>query len=148
MSYIGVIEHIWELDYAMFRVPMFQCKWVDNNYGVETDDLGFIRVNFNKLGYKDDAYILASQARQVFYVTDPYDVNWSVVLLTNKKIGYGIDDHANEVADIEDDPFATIESLFGEESTPREDVTYIRHDHKEGFWICRRKRKRKGRLYF
>ena len=34
LSYFGVIERIWELDYTMFRVPIFGCKWVDNNNGV------------------------------------------------------------------------------------------------------------------
>ena len=62
MSYFGVIEQIWELDYNIFREPVFQCKWVDNNNGLQIDESGFMRVNFNKLGYKDEPFILASQA--------------------------------------------------------------------------------------
>jgi len=34
MSYFGVIEEIWELDYIQFRVPIFKCKWVNRNTGV------------------------------------------------------------------------------------------------------------------
>ena len=29
ISYYGVIEEIWEVDYVKFRVPVFKCKWVD-----------------------------------------------------------------------------------------------------------------------
>lgn len=31
LSYFGVIECIWELDYSYFQVLVFGCKWVDNN---------------------------------------------------------------------------------------------------------------------
>src|ERR1044072_7468079 len=41
MSYFGVIQDIWEMDYTRFRVPVFGCKWVDNNYGVHIDNSGF-----------------------------------------------------------------------------------------------------------
>ncbi len=136
MSYFGVIERIWELDYTMFQVPVFQCKWVENNNGVQMDELGFMRVNFNKLGYQDEPFILASQAQQVFYVTDPTDMNWSIVLLSNKKIVNEIDDEAHEYADIEDDPFfGTSQSLFGASTPTEDDDMYIRNDHNEGLWI-------------
>ena len=29
LSYFGVIEEIWEVDYVKFRVLVFKCKWVD-----------------------------------------------------------------------------------------------------------------------
>ncbi|KAK2420428.1 hypothetical protein QL285_031156 [Trifolium repens] len=73
MSYFGVIERIWELDYSSFQVPVFGCKWVDNNNGVQIDDYGFVKVDLNRVGYRDEPFILASQATQVFYVTDPSD---------------------------------------------------------------------------
>ena len=53
MSYFGVIEHIWELYYTIFWLLVFGCKWVDNNNGVQIDELGFMRVDLNKEGYKD-----------------------------------------------------------------------------------------------
>ena len=31
ISYYGVIEEIWEVDYIKFRVPVFKCIWVDIN---------------------------------------------------------------------------------------------------------------------
>ncbi|XP_078150750.1 uncharacterized protein LOC144546092 [Carex rostrata] len=44
------------------------------------DEDGFILVDFSKAGYKDDPFILARQATQVFYVTDPADRSRHVVL--------------------------------------------------------------------
>lgn len=81
MVFYGIIEEIWEVDYNVFRVPMFKCQWVDSR-GVKVDDLGFTLVNFNRIGYKHDSFILANQAKQVFYVKDSLDSQWSVVLAT------------------------------------------------------------------
>ena len=44
------------------------------------DKMGFTLVDLQKVGYKDDPFIMAVQARQVFYVEDPCDCTWSVVL--------------------------------------------------------------------
>ena len=63
MSYYGVIEDIRELDYTMFHVPVFCCKWVKNNNGMKVDEFGFILVDLNKEGHKEDTFILASQAK-------------------------------------------------------------------------------------
>ncbi|KAL8541459.1 hypothetical protein ACS0TY_002649 [Phlomoides rotata] len=41
MTFYGVIDEIWELDYYNFRIPIFKCIWVDNNNGIKVDDLGF-----------------------------------------------------------------------------------------------------------
>ena len=79
MSYYGVINEIWDLDYHMFRIPLFKCDWVQNNGGVKIDEFGFTLVDLNRLGHKSDPFILASQATQVFYVTDKLDKRWSVV---------------------------------------------------------------------
>ncbi|XP_019163443.1 PREDICTED: uncharacterized protein LOC109159786 [Ipomoea nil] len=78
MSYYGVIDEIWELDYKVFRIPLFRCSWVDNRQGVRVDDLGFTLVDFGRLGYHDEPFILASQAKQVFYISDPIDSKWSI----------------------------------------------------------------------
>ena len=40
--FYGVITEIWDLDYTMFRIPIFKCDWVDNKNGIKVDDLGFI----------------------------------------------------------------------------------------------------------
>ncbi|KAL0552008.1 hypothetical protein IC582_011101 [Cucumis melo] len=80
MSFYGVIQEIWELNYNTFNVPVFKCDWVQNSGGVRIDELGYTLVFLNRVGHKSDSFILASQAKQVFYVEDPSDVRWSVVL--------------------------------------------------------------------
>ena len=80
MPYYVVIKDIWELDYGEFRVLVFKCQWVNGNTGVHQDKLGFTLVDLQKGGYNDDLFIMAVQARQVFYVQDPCDSRWSVVL--------------------------------------------------------------------
>ncbi|XP_078161127.1 uncharacterized protein LOC144556620 [Carex rostrata] len=135
MSYYGFIEEIWELDYRTFKIPLFLCKWIDNRKGVKVDNDGFTLVDFNKLGYKDDPFILARQATQVFYVTDPSDRTKHVVLSGKRRI-IGIDnvvdeevyDHFDEIP-----PFSV-----GMPTLPTGDYTetsYMRHDHNEGEWI-------------
>ncbi|KAA0060130.1 hypothetical protein E6C27_scaffold39G00500 [Cucumis melo var. makuwa] len=54
--------------------------FVQNSGGVRIDELGYTLVDLNRVGHKSDSFILASQAKQVFYVEDPSDVRWSVVL--------------------------------------------------------------------
>ena len=61
-------NEVWELDYIEFRVPMFKCKWVNGNTSVRQDEFGFTLVDLNKVGYMDEPFIMAQQARQVFYV--------------------------------------------------------------------------------
>ncbi|KAL0553560.1 hypothetical protein IC582_007458 [Cucumis melo] len=80
MSFYGVIQEIWELNYNTFNVPVFKCDWVQNNGGVRIDELGYVLIDLNRIGHKSDSFILASQAKQVFYVEDPSDVRWSVLL--------------------------------------------------------------------
>ncbi|KAJ9675314.1 hypothetical protein PVL29_024315 [Vitis rotundifolia] len=69
----------------MFRIPVSKCDWVDNKNGIKVDDLGFTLVDFNKIAHKSDPFLLASQAKQVFYLQDQHDPRWSVVLSTPQK---------------------------------------------------------------
>ena len=47
--------------------------------------LSFTLVDLNRLGHKGDPFIMANQAKQVFYVEDPLDSNWSVMLSTQPR---------------------------------------------------------------
>ncbi|XP_074369118.1 uncharacterized protein LOC141709581 [Apium graveolens] len=87
-TYYGVITSIWKLDYNNFRVPIFRCNWVDINKGVKVDDLGFILVNLNKLGFE--------HVKQVCYIDDPLEKFWSVVLKLPEK---NFHDHCDEEND-------------------------------------------------
>ena len=53
--------------------------------GVIYEDFGFTLVNLNHIGHKSDRFVLASQAKKVFYVNDPSDSQWSVVLQTQTR---------------------------------------------------------------
>ncbi|GJU04078.1 putative reverse transcriptase domain-containing protein [Tanacetum coccineum] len=70
--YYGVLQEIWVLDYCFRQIPLFKCDWVNHKAGGVKHDpnLGYTLVDLNSLGHKDDPFILASQARQVFYVKD------------------------------------------------------------------------------
>ena len=60
--YYGRIENIWEINYVKFKVPLFRCTWVNNlRSGVMVDKEGFTLVDFSKVGYKDEPYVLAKQ---------------------------------------------------------------------------------------
>jgi hypothetical protein len=70
-SYYGVIEEIWELDYELLKIPLFCCQWVNQaGGGVTIDQYGMKIVDFKKIGYKDELFVLAKDVTQVFYVND------------------------------------------------------------------------------
>ena len=91
IPYFGFIDEIWELNYVKFTVCFFKCKWVNNNIGVRTDDVGFTLVDLKKLAYQNDLFIMTEQAKYIFYVQDPCDERWSVVL-HGKTIGVNVED--------------------------------------------------------
>lgn len=75
MTYYGVVDEIWQLDYHMLKITLFKCDWVKNTSCVKVNELGFTLVDLHRIGHKSDPFILASHAKQVFYATDPIDKN-------------------------------------------------------------------------
>ncbi|XP_074300605.1 uncharacterized protein LOC141631892 [Silene latifolia] len=134
MSYYGIIEDIWELQYTTFMIPLFKCKWAENKKGVRVDEYGFTLVDFSTQGYKNEPLIMASQAKQVFYISDPANDKWCVVLQGKRRI-LGVD---NVVDEEEYDEFDDIPPFSeGLPSMPVEDnleTNYVRVDHNEGIW--------------
>nr|XP_017252692.1 PREDICTED: uncharacterized protein LOC108223115 isoform X2 [Daucus carota subsp. sativus] len=135
-SYYGVIEEIWELDYRDFKVALFKCKWFDIKRGVRVDDSGFTLVDFVRFGHEDDPFIFATQVNQVFYIRDPADPKWSIVLQSKRCI-VGIDnvEDEEEYNQFDDNPPF---SIGIQTTTLREDnvdINYARNDHDEGVWI-------------
>ncbi|XP_073121332.1 uncharacterized protein [Henckelia pumila] len=93
VSFYGVIEEIWELDYHQFQVLLFKCAWVTNDKGViNNDECGFTLVNLNKRGHRNDEFVLASQVNQVFYIDNPARKGWSIVLPVPNRCHEGEDD--------------------------------------------------------
>jgi len=80
MPYYGVIVEIWEVNYTKFIVPDFKCKWIDNKIGVKVEESGMTLVDFRKIGYHDEPFIMTYQASQVFYIQNPTSEHWFVVL--------------------------------------------------------------------
>ena len=112
--YFGVIEEIWEVNYVVFKVPVFKCKWIDINSGVRIDEFGVTLVDLSKLAYANEPFIMASQAKQVFYVTDPSNKKWSVVL--QGKVHDSDENHDENLDISETHPFSTNVTIFIEEN--------------------------------
>ncbi|KAL0557070.1 hypothetical protein IC582_005588 [Cucumis melo] len=85
MSFYGIIEDIWEVSYNTFNTVLFKCKWVENKNGVRIDDLHFTLVGLSRIGHSSDSFIIATHRHQVFYVSDPIDPRWSVVVRPPQK---------------------------------------------------------------
>ncbi|XP_078165505.1 uncharacterized protein LOC144560201 [Carex rostrata] len=133
-SYYGVIEEIWELVYnAHLSIPLFRCQWVEDR-GVKVDNDGFTVVDFNRVGYVDDPFILAKQATQVFYVTDPSDARWSIVLPGKRRI-VGIENVIDgEEYDQFDEipPFcADVQAEIATTTEEQDEANYMRSDHRK-----------------
>jgi len=84
MTYYGLIQEIWGVDYTMFTIPLFKYKWVYNKSGVKMDEWGMTLIDFQKVGYRDEPFIIAQQASQVFYVKDPTFEHWFALFMKKK----------------------------------------------------------------
>ncbi|XP_042388109.1 uncharacterized protein LOC121980216 [Zingiber officinale] len=81
LSYYEVIRDIIVLDYYSFKVPVFRCDWANHGIGIKIED-GFTLINLHQglSTFESDPFILASQAKQVFYFRDDDESNWYVLL--------------------------------------------------------------------
>ncbi|KAA0065831.1 uncharacterized protein E6C27_scaffold37G001390 [Cucumis melo var. makuwa] len=119
------------------RVQNSGCHWVDNRSGVKVDELGFTIVDLKRIGHKSDSFILATQAKQVLYVQDSANPEWSVVLTSPQRTieEYFFDDEIGDM--LQECGYETIKRMPNVD-TPNEtddtNSTYIRHDC-EGRWV-------------
>lgn len=112
-SYYGVLQEIWVLDYRFRQIPLFKCDWANRKtHGVKHDPLGYTLVDLNTFGHKDDPFILASQATQVFYVKDQVHKNLSIVFKTPTK-------NYKDTYDEVDEEFSTVIHEQNEKILPR-----------------------------
>ena len=115
-----------------FRVTIFKCKWVDSNTRVHVGDLGFILVDLANIGYKKDPFIMAYAAKQVFYVKDPLNERWSVVIQgRNEPDVYNHDNSIVQYAN--NSSFSRQLSPMNEEND-LDEVHATRTNHNEGIW--------------
>ncbi|KAL7230090.1 hypothetical protein ACSBR2_008597 [Camellia fascicularis] len=89
--YYGQLTDIVKIRYSNEKKHvLFKCDWIDNIHGKKEDVFNFTLVNFNHLLYRDDRitnepFILASQAKQVWYVADPLQLDWQVVVKMSQR---------------------------------------------------------------
>ncbi|XP_028064106.1 uncharacterized protein LOC114285228 [Camellia sinensis] len=134
VAYYGYVTDIIELYYSYDRrYVLFMCDWIDNNKGLKQDGFGFTLVNFNHLLYtkkqnSDEPFILASQAQQVFYVNDPVEADWDVVVRMKPRDLYEVcgeqpindGEHHNEVEGFGD------QELDATSFACEEDINWVR----------------------
>lgn len=87
-------------------------------------------VNLHKQGHKEDPFILASQAKQDFYVTNPSDKRMSVVILPSSR--YAIEDCEDESMENEECSYKRSQIEYDDAG---ESSIYTRNDHDEGLWV-------------
>ena len=133
LTFYGIIQEIWELDYHAFKAPLFLCKWASNDKGIRVDDLGFTLVDFSRQGHKKDKYVSVDQVKQVFYLEDPVDATWSIVLSSTTRDYqelYNEDDLGDTT--MEHPPFCT---EIPATDVTTDDVAHTARPNVEGIWI-------------
>ncbi|KAF7800959.1 uncharacterized protein G2W53_044548 [Senna tora] len=88
-EYYGVLEDVYELSYVgNQKVYLFKCHWwyvAHFERGYKVDKYGFISVNTKRSLNTNEPFVLASQAKNVFYLDDISDPGWLVVVKTNPR---------------------------------------------------------------
>jgi hypothetical protein len=84
IDFFGTLKEIIQIDYNLDQrsVVLFKCDWfkLDGKRTELKDDGFFKSINFGSRWYKNDPFILATQARKVFYLPDTrLGKNWHVV---------------------------------------------------------------------
>ena len=98
LDYYGTLTRVIELIYVSDqRIVLFDCEWVSKGKRLKQDEDGFTLANFEGVQPHNEPFILASQASQVFYVEDPDERGWHVVVATNPRAAYKME----EMADVE-----------------------------------------------
>ncbi|KAL6192200.1 hypothetical protein ACLB2K_038586 [Fragaria x ananassa] len=117
MDFYGRIQQIWKVDYYKFRVPVFLCDWVESSRGVKVDELGFTLVKLDRIGHLNDPFVLATHVKQIFYIEDPLDAKWSMVVRCPDKDfkGGGGGDDDDEVAADDDDYYDESDNIVVEQ---------------------------------
>ncbi|XP_073301900.1 uncharacterized protein [Primulina huaijiensis] len=123
LDYYGILQNVIELDYeGGRRVVLFECDWVSKGKRLKLDDDGFMLANFTNVKRHNEPYILASQTMQVFYVEDPVDCNWHVIITTDARAKYKM----QPMADV--DTYLQSSICNPEDENGHEEVVWVRDD--------------------
>jgi len=119
--------------------------------GVTTDQYGMTIVDFKKIGYKVEPFVLAKDVAQVFYVKDMSskpkknqgksdDEPKRHIVLPGKRKIIGVEDISDKLEDFDqfDDrsPFSVdVDTCI---LLSKEDTPYLRRDHDQGTFVKRK----------
>ena len=89
VDFYGVLSNVVVLNYILgYKVILFKCSWFDTNRKKKKikHDHNFTSIQVSSTWYKNDPFILATQAQQVFYLDDYKNgPNWKVVQKVNHR---------------------------------------------------------------
>ncbi|GKA84414.1 transposon, En/Spm-like, transposase-associated domain protein [Tanacetum coccineum] len=115
-DYYGLLDEIIEVEYdsdlGRCVVVLFKCTWFDPVQGVKVDKKnGMVDIKHTKKGCLDDLYILALQAKQVYYTPYPCTKDWWAVVKTSPK---GVFELEEDISEVEDDDNHVGDDFFQE----------------------------------
>uniref|UniRef100_UPI00366D0406 DUF4216 domain-containing protein n=1 Tax=Aciditerrimonas ferrireducens TaxID=667306 RepID=UPI00366D0406 len=139
ITYYGVLTDVIRLNYGRFinNKTLFRCDWFDvhTQSGIKKDEFGFTCLNINKRSQQIDQepFILAEQAEQAFYVSNPVDPGWVVAMTIRPRDFFDLLDEDSITEDSSDptDPHREEKTytIFSEVDVGgNEDLTWVRQD--------------------
>lgn len=129
-DFYGILKGVFKIEYGRgYNVFMFSCDWYDlaNRRTGIRKETHFTSVNISRLWYKNDPYILCSQAKQVFYVDDlKLGDSWKIVQSFNHRHVFDVPE--NEMDGTEGSLSKDIVNIDDETS----DINIFVEDHEIG----------------
>ena len=123
IDFYGVVTDIFELDYlTQRRVMLFKCEWFDlssrkSSIHIDGD---IISVNVSRTWYENDSYVLACQAKHIFYVNDTkLGKNWRVMQKFQHRHVFDVPEMQNDSMDISND------EVYQDELQEQANVHYV-----------------------
>ncbi|KAM6543801.1 hypothetical protein CsatB_008248 [Cannabis sativa] len=99
-NYYGTLEDVITISYTgAYTVTLFECKWYNTNplRKKTITENNITSINTRGYWYQDEPYILANQAKQVFYLEDPLrGRDWKVVEDISHRQIWDINDNEDE----------------------------------------------------
>lgn len=114
LEFFGKLKDVVLMFYGFrYKVQLFWCDWYRCNPTQRSivHEFGLTCIDTSKIWYEDDPFILATQARQVYYVDDiKRGGNWKVVIKVQHRGIYEVLGNENEVeGSSESDRFESLE---------------------------------------
>jgi hypothetical protein len=66
------------------QIFVFKCQWVKDPHGIKVDEYGFTIDDMRNVGHRDEPWVLASNAAQVFLLLDLKDEKKHIVVPSNQ----------------------------------------------------------------